>query len=64
MSKNILWNDEGKVGDGLFAKHKFSCKKCGYEVEALRCPKEFCPVCQDEMEQRAALIKEMFRGYQ
>lgn len=57
---NSNWIDTGKTSEGVFAKHRFRCANCGYEVESRHVPKEFCPECAKEMQAKFDIIKVKF----
>lgn len=60
MPSNNMWIDCGSEGYGVFAKHKFRCSECGYEMLSRKVPKEFCPECAKVMQTRFDELKAKF----
>lgn len=54
------WTDIGSEGSGLFAKHRYKCAVCGYEMIARKTPKEYCPECAKALMSRYDDLKARF----
>lgn len=56
------WIEVGSEGTGLFAKHRYKCAVCGYEMISRKTPKEYCPECAKKMMSKYDELKSRFQN--
>ena len=58
--KEFSWVDVGSEGFGVFAKHKFRCSVCGYQMTSRKVPNVFCPECAKVRAEKFEELKAKF----